>query len=1042
MPLAPLRASLGCIAAILFMFIIVFNAPRAGAEFGFTPPAVLNADAATDDPSARDADMFPIPATNEAGTWITTYSTDKTLRAEYGDDFDMFFARYRQNETDFNPHWAYPAALNSNATTDTGNDGSLAYTDIKATGDSQGHWVAVWESNQQWLYDDEGTTIVLGSDYDIFFARSDNDGTTWTAPQPLCSAFMSDTGDDWMPQLATDGAGKYICVWATYNDVLTNSDDTTISLGGDGDLLYCVSTDNGQTWSDAKPLNTDFATDDKNDNTPTLATDRNGHWVVAWMSSPAGQTPYYVLLGKDILVSRYDEDTDTWSDPASVLASPPAENEVNFVPNLACDRIGHWVLTWTRTPDLYETLNLSVVAASSSDNGESWSEARLIGSREAPAYELDYLVSVTSDGMGNWLATWSESGFSDLVGSNIYLSRSVDTGDHWTTPSLVISGIDLTEEHPKYNFFPRVITDRLGNWLITWASTDDLGLNIGSDYDILFSFSNDLNSSLNQPRHQHEHLDLDLIFENSREAAVAPAAALPTPIPGSPEYLVRVVYVVPSDRSPDLVSPNFDDATARIRTALEAVNDFYAYSMEQHGAASPGKQLNLERESDGQIRVIPFAATVPTSGTATSFWGNDATGLDGNSLSVAIKQVFGTSLLTMTEKTVYILFTDTFYFDTSTAPATGRGAFGLGVMLNCNSSGWGGVSGLSADLLNFIPPDPEDPIDPVGARRNALLINLCDDNKYFTINGNTGTYALFQPVGYNYVPLKMGEWCDYALGKIAHETFHALGHGHDAFTPCRGGLMWLGYFRAGATVQTIYSGSACANVNLSSCPDPSNCSTCFPEANLGEAFSHAAALSPYFNNVTNCDKFDPEVAVSYPPDGAYLDVTNLTSAPFRSHATDVDTSSTCAATGPNLAVLYRDTFYGDGNRYHYAWGPYSLSKVDLPFPVSPSGPFLGPFLGNQILTLDGRDSAGNARLRTVTVCGAFHSGSYAGATDYFDSGLHNYTFFVSPPDAPRVSALLGSYLNPYDDIQAALDHIHDLITTDGAFSLNRPESQR
>ncbi|NIU61853.1 MAG: hypothetical protein GWN66_11330, partial [Pseudomonas stutzeri] len=139
-----------------------------------------------------------------------------------------------------------PAALNSNAASDSGDD------DVPSVAtDGAGNWVAVWTSAE-----DLGGTI--GTDKDILVSRSSDDGATWTAPAELHSHFAADDGNDQLySPLATDGAGNWLVVWASHDDL----DDLGWDLGPDSDILCSRSTDNGATWSAPAPVNSDAETD-------------------------------------------------------------------------------------------------------------------------------------------------------------------------------------------------------------------------------------------------------------------------------------------------------------------------------------------------------------------------------------------------------------------------------------------------------------------------------------------------------------------------------------------------------------------------------------------------------------------------------------------------------------------------------------------------------------------------------------------------------------------------------------------------------------
>jgi Neuraminidase (sialidase) len=135
-------------------------------------------------------------------------------------------------------------------------------------------WVAVWYSRDT-LASLVPASDQIGNDTDILFARSMNDGATWTDPEPLNNNATTDgnTADN-SPTLTTDGT-TWLAAWLSGNTL----GDT---IGSDVDILMARSTDGGVTWTDPEPLNADAATDSSDDDYQAVTTDGQGNWVATW----------------------------------------------------------------------------------------------------------------------------------------------------------------------------------------------------------------------------------------------------------------------------------------------------------------------------------------------------------------------------------------------------------------------------------------------------------------------------------------------------------------------------------------------------------------------------------------------------------------------------------------------------------------------------------------------------------------------------------------------------------------------------------------
>ena len=118
-----------------------------------------------------------------------------------------------------------------------------------------------------------------GTDDDIFFSRSTDNGTTWGPSQLLSSNAATDGSDkDWHPVLMTDGEGTWIAAW-NYEDGAT-----------DFDIQFARSTNGGESWSAPQALNSNAAQDTGLlatgwDIRPILLPYGADSWTAVWQSN-------------------------------------------------------------------------------------------------------------------------------------------------------------------------------------------------------------------------------------------------------------------------------------------------------------------------------------------------------------------------------------------------------------------------------------------------------------------------------------------------------------------------------------------------------------------------------------------------------------------------------------------------------------------------------------------------------------------------------------------------------------------------------------
>ena len=233
--------------------------------------------------------------TDRLGNWVAGWRSQDSLGGTIGTDWDVLVS----GSVNAGATWTAPAALNTNASTDSGGDYAPQITTNGA-----GNWVAVWGSD-----DSLGGTI--GTDDDIFVSRSADSGAYRTAPVPLNANAGTDSGGDYVPHVATDGAGNWIVTWDSF-------DSLGGTIGGDFDVLVSRSADAARPGPRPRLLNATAGTDSGNDFGSQITTDGAGNWIAAWHSDDTlGGT---IGTDADILYATFSEFSGTTAMPRCQLS--------------------------------------------------------------------------------------------------------------------------------------------------------------------------------------------------------------------------------------------------------------------------------------------------------------------------------------------------------------------------------------------------------------------------------------------------------------------------------------------------------------------------------------------------------------------------------------------------------------------------------------------------------------------------------------------------------------------------------------------------
>ena len=422
----------------IFMLLLNLSSIASSFDLDFDASIMLT--------DTADADTYPSIDTNGRGIWIVAWHSSEGSSLN---DTDIFISR----STDDGNSWMTPVALNNNATIDSVRD----FIPSIVT-DGNGNWVAVWHTTTGWrimraFSNDEGVTwsdpssigiygrnafakvttdkagkwIAVwyaqdgyhGTDWDIFYAISSDNGVSWSSNGPLNQNASTDLRDDADPTTATDGLGTWITVWRS-----------TIEVEGilEDNILLARSTNYGETWSEPIILNT-LPTSSGRNFAPELTTDGVGNWVVVWYS------PY-----SDILMVRSVDNGNTWTNPSSIVG-------VGDEPDVATDLKGHW------------TTIAGDTCSGSSDNGNTWNYAGITGaggSRSQIATDRTGLWIATSLGQGsNFYRQIISVSKASLILPSIQINIDIKPGSHTNSinprskgkiPVAIISTMDFNAQ--------------------------------------------------------------------------------------------------------------------------------------------------------------------------------------------------------------------------------------------------------------------------------------------------------------------------------------------------------------------------------------------------------------------------------------------------------------------------------------------------------------------------------------------------------------------------------------------------------------------
>jgi len=289
--------------------------------------------------------------------------------------------------------------------------------------DKRGNFVITWRSRYQ-----------DGSEYGIFAQRFNKRG------KALGSEFQVNTytdGEQRDPAIAMDKRGNFVITWQSWEQ------------DGSDDVIFAQRFNKkGIALGPEFQVNTYI---DYDQDSPAIAMDKKGNFVITWMSTWQDGSEYGIYaqrfnkqgqaLGSEFQVNTYTSDSQ-------------------WTPAIAMDEIGNFVITWQSNGQ--DGSKGGIYAQRYNKQGQA------LGSEfQVNTYtdELQGDPAIGMDKIGNFVITWHSYGQDvSWYESRIYAQRFNKQGQALGSEFQVNTYPDPGQDSPA------IAMDKIGNFVITWHS--------------------------------------------------------------------------------------------------------------------------------------------------------------------------------------------------------------------------------------------------------------------------------------------------------------------------------------------------------------------------------------------------------------------------------------------------------------------------------------------------------------------------------------------------------------------------------------------
>ncbi|OPZ18620.1 MAG: hypothetical protein BWZ10_01021 [candidate division BRC1 bacterium ADurb.BinA364] len=475
----------------------IFYSKKSGATWA---GAEMVNDAVADNAAApNNDDYMPTLAIRANGSivvaWISSYANPSGGPfGGIGADSDPLFAIRTASG------WTPAAPLTNFFASDTGADIGPVPLCVDADGDT----IAAWCTD-----DPLRPLNGLGTDLDIVYSILPAAGA-WSEPLEACALARSDTGIDSFPSVAATGSGAnglLFIVWMSTEDLA--------GAGTDWDILGTVI--GGPSLfppiNAAYLVNSAAAVDGAaSDRMPSLCVEPGGVLHCIWQSNyNLGGT---VGADMDIFHSLNATNGGEWSGMELLglngLFDLPAADDI--MPSMLATDNGLLSAVWESMDDYGGTYGTDADIFHALGLAKLFSRPAPINTsaqfdNPAVGFDFDRSPRFAVDPQGVLHAVW-ESQYAGLAGGlagadgDIYHATFSPAG--WSAPQLVNSN---GASDAGLDSMPDIAIDQNGNICVVWASEENIGGTLGTDFDILYSVNGGAGWSFPAPLNSYAATD-------------------------------------------------------------------------------------------------------------------------------------------------------------------------------------------------------------------------------------------------------------------------------------------------------------------------------------------------------------------------------------------------------------------------------------------------------------------------------------------------------------------------------------------------------